>query len=64
MAAATWMPDAPAILLKDGMNRLATGVTLNVVVDNQPATGDVGAERMDHGIVREEKTTLPIRKGA
>ncbi|MBP7411408.1 sulfurtransferase TusA family protein [Methanoculleus sp. 10] len=60
---------APVILLKEGMDRLATGAVLKVDVDNQPTAEDVRvwARRMGHDIVGEEKEgekiTFSIRKG-
>ncbi len=60
---------APAILLKEGMDRLASGEILKIEVDNTPTEEDVRvwARRMGHEIVSEEKdgekTTFSIRKG-
>jgi TusA-related sulfurtransferase len=60
---------APFILLKEGMDKLASGGTLKVDVDNAPTEEDVRvwARRMGHEIVGEEKegekTTFSIRKG-
>ncbi|MCM2464737.1 sulfurtransferase TusA family protein [Methanoculleus oceani] len=61
---------APVILLKEGMDRLASGEILKVEVDNAPTEEDVRvwARRMGHEIVSEEKDgekiTFSIRKGA
>ncbi|WP_292520154.1 sulfurtransferase TusA family protein [Methanoculleus sp.] len=61
---------APVILLKEGMDRLASGEILKVDVDNAPTGEDVRvwAKRMGHEIVAEEKagekTTFSIKKGA
>ncbi len=60
---------APFIMLKEGMDRLAGGGVLKVDVDNAPTEEDVRvwARRMGHEILGEEKegekTTFSIRKG-
>ncbi len=60
---------APVILLKEGMDRLATGAILKIDVDNQPTAEDVRvwARRMGYTVVGEEregeKITFSIRKG-
>ncbi|WP_214020167.1 sulfurtransferase TusA family protein [Methanoculleus sp.] len=60
---------APVILLKEGMDRLASGEILKVEVDNAPTEEDVRvrARRTGHEIAGEEKagekTTFLIRKG-
>lgn len=61
---------APIILLKEAMDRLASGEILKVDVDSPPTEEDVRvwAKRMGHAIIGEEKAgekiTLYIRNGA